>query len=251
MTAYTPELAIPEIDQAQNNKYITMNNALSFLGAAANKTLPSNTTGDWAITEAQFTRYMGFKSSGRSGSFNITLPDSVNISNAERIFVVWNADTTYTATVKAATSPGATVVLTPGQVGFLYRNGVNTYAFLIGTAGAAPASIYDIGVFVPGKPGAGAEVLRFKTPRAFTIAGNAAGSTGSVGTNPTSTAAFDIKKNGSSIGSISFNTSGVATFSTTAGASQSFAVNDILTIVAPGSQDATMADIGVVFLGSR
>lgn len=249
MTAYTPELATAEVDQTQNNKYLTMNDLVVKTQGAFNKLLASATTGNWNLSEAQFTQYNVFKPSGRAGAFLLTLPDAVNISNPERCFIVWNADTTYNCTVEALSTPGATVILTPGQVAVCYRNGVNVYSLISGSAGLSP--IYDIGFFIPSKPGAGAEVLRFKAVRAFSIAGNAAGSTGSVGVNPTSTAAFDIKKNGSSVGSISFSTGGVATFSTTAGAVVSFAINDILTIVAPGSQDATMADIGVVFLGTR
>lgn len=249
MTAYTPELATPEVDQTQGNKYITMNTLVALTQGASNKTLDSNTTGNLVLGEADFTRYFIYKARGRAGAYDITLPDAVNVSNPERVFIVWNADTTYVATVKAATTPGATVTLQPGQVALCYRNGVDTYSILSGTAGSS--LIYDIGFFVPGLPGAGAEVLRFKTPRAFTIVGNAAGSTGSTGVLPTGTAAFDIKKNGSSVGSISFSTLGVATFSTSAGAAVAFAVGDILTIIAPGSQDATMANIGVVFLGAR
>lgn len=248
MTAYTPELAIPEVDQTQPNKYITINNALSFMGAATNKKLESNTTGNWALTEAQFTRYMVFKALGRAGAFNITLPDAVNVSNTERFFVVWNNDSTYTATVKAATSPGAQVSLLPGQLAVCYRNGVDTYALILtDQAGRA----YDLGFFVPGLPADAGIVMEWKATRAWKLLGNALGSQCKVATNPTSTAVFTILKNGSSVGSISINTSGVATFSTTAGAAVSFAVGDILSVTAPTPQDVTLADVGIAFYGTR
>lgn len=248
MTSYSPELAIPQVAQSQNNKYLTLNNAVSFQGAATNKALVSNTTGNLALTEAQFTRYMVFKALGRAGAFNITLPDAVNVTNAERFFVVWNADTTYTATVKAATTPGAQVVLLPGQLAVCYRNGVDTYALVLtDQSGRA----YDLGFFVPGQPADGGYVMTWKATRAWKLLGNMAGSQCKVQTNPASTAVFDVQKNGSSVGSISINTSGVATFTTTAGAVESFAVGDVLAIVAPSPQDASLSDVGVALYGVR
>jgi hypothetical protein len=249
MTGFTPELATPEVDQTQNNKYLTMNNLVVMTQAAFNKTLLSATTGAWNLTEAQFTQYMTFKASGRAAAFDITLPDAVDVTNPERHFLVWNADTTYTATVKALTTPGTTVVLTPGQVALCYRNGVNVVAILgpLGVGGSGP---YDLGFFVPGLPTDAGIVLEVKAARAFSLADNFAGSTCKVATNPTSTAVFDVLKNGSSIGSISIATSGVATFNTTGGGA-SFAINDILSVTAPTPQDATLSDVGVLFLGTR
>lgn len=250
MVAYTPQLAVVEVDQTQNNKYLTINTALAALDGVLNKLLESNTTGHWALTETQFTTYGVFKALGRAAAFNITIPDATNISNRERVFIVWNADTTYTATVQTATAPGTTVALLPGQIAVLYQDDVDVVALLWVKQGSSP-TLYDIGFFISGAPTNSQMVLRFKAPRAFILPGNASGSKGTVGTNPTSTAAFDVLKNGSSIGSISVSTGGVFTFTTTSGNPVSFAVDDILAIVAPTSADATMADIGVVFVMTR
>lgn len=249
MTAYSPQLGIPQVAQTQNNKYITINDLGALAEGAANKSLPSNTTGHWALTEAQFTRYMMFKASGRAGAFNITLPDAVNVTNPERLFIVWNADTTYTATVKAATTPGAQVVLLPGLAAICYRNGVDVYAIMTGSAGVGGP--YDLGFFVPGLPADNGIVMEWKAVRAWRLAGDCVGSQAKVGTNPTATAVFALLKNGSSVGSISISTGGVATFATTASAAVSFAIGDILSVTAPTPQDATLADVGVAFLGTR
>lgn len=247
MTTYSPELAIPEIAQNQNNKYITHNDAIKFCGQAANRTLVSATTGALTLTEDQFTRNLIFKPSGRAAAFNVVVPDAVNISNAERFFIVWNADTTYDATVKAV-SAGTTVILHPGQVGFLYRNGVNVVALAVTDAGNG---IYDIGVFISGLPGDGSTILKYVFVRAATFVGNWVGSKYHNGTNPSGTIVFDVKKNGSSIGSISVTSGGVATFTSTAGAAQSFAIGDRLHVVAPTPQDGTLADVSITFLGAR
>jgi len=115
----------------------------------------------------------------------------------------------------------------------------------------ATAAPYDVAGGLPGMPGAGATVLIFTAVRAVAFPGNFSGSSGSVGTNPTSTAAYDVKKNGSSIGTISISTGGAFTFTTTSGTAKSLAAGDRLTVIAPGSQDATLADVSFTLAGTR
>ncbi len=115
----------------------------------------------------------------------------------------------------------------------------------------SPSAVYDLVCSLVGKPGAGATVLIFTADRAVNFAANLAGSTGSVGANPTSTAAYDIKKNGSTIGAVSISTGGAFTFTTTSGTAKSLASGDRLTIIAPGSQDATLSDVGFTLAGTR
>lgn len=110
---------------------------------------------------------------------------------------------------------------------------------------------YDVVCSLPGKPGASALVLLLTFTRAVTFAGNFAGSAGTVGTNPAATAVYTVNKNGSSIGTISISTGGVFTFSTTAGATESFASGDRMTITAPSSQDTTLADVAITLAGTR
>jgi len=76
------------------------------------------------------------------------------------------------------------------------------------------------------------------------FADDLAGSRASVGTNPASTFLIDVRKNGSSVGSISISTGGVATFTTTGG-SLSFAAGDLLSLIAPGTTDGTIARLRI------
>ena len=114
-----------------------------------------------------------------------------------------------------------------------------------------PSQPYDVVCSLVGKPSAGATVLLLTFTRAVTFAGNFSGSYGTVGTNPTATATYTVSKNGSSIGSAAISTSGVFTFTTTSGASQSFAAGDRLLITAPGTQDTTLSDVAMTFAGTR
>ena len=109
---------------------------------------------------------------------------------------------------------------------------------------------YDIGVYFPGQPEAGATLLQLVASRAFTLPADLTDSQGYAGTAPTAQADLDIRKNGASIGTITFAAaSSTATF---AFASEvAFAAGDRLTVLAPGSQDASLADISITFKGTR
>ncbi len=111
---------------------------------------------------------------------------------------------------------------------------------------------FDMGGFYPGIPTASAKVLRVPIARAVTFPANFAGSYFSASANATGTTVFDVQKNGSSIGSVSIAAGGTtATFTTTSGTSKAFAAGDVLSIIAPASADATLADPGFCFAGTR
>jgi hypothetical protein len=119
------------------------------------------------------------------------------------------------------------------------------------SAAVGSSKPYDCVVSLPGMPGAGAVVFLMTFTRAVTFAGNFSGSYGTVGTNPTGTATYTVKKNGSSTGTIVVSTGGTVTFTTSGGSSVSFAAGDRCTITAPGSQDATLADCAFTLAGTR
>lgn len=78
----------------------------------------------------------------------------------------------------------------------------------------------------------------------ITIADDFAGSNADVRTNPASTAVFSVAKNGTTVGTISISTSGVATFNTT-GTTVSLAAGDTLSITPPSPEDTALE--GVTF----
>ena len=119
--------------------------------------------------------------------------------------------------------------------------------------GTPPASQpFDVLAFYPGVPTASAKVCRVPIARAVTFAANFAGSYFTASANATGTTVFDVQKNGSSIGSVSIAAGGTtATFTTSGGTSKSFAAGDVLALIAPGTPDATLADVGFAFAGTR
>lgn len=86
---------------------------------------------------------------------------------------------------------------------------------------------------------------------AITFVGNLSGAAyGKVGTNPASTWSATIYKNGTSCGTVSISTSGVFTFTTTSGASVSFAAGDEMTVIAQSTTDTSLQNIAFSFSGS-
>ncbi len=108
-----------------------------------------------------------------------------------------------------------------------------------------------IGASLIGSPTVGQTVALLGLPIAGLFAANFSGSVGSVGTNPTATALYTVKKNGSTIGTISISTGGVLTFATSGGTTQSYAANDRLTIIAPSPVDAALSDVEFILKGTR
>ncbi len=103
--------------------------------------------------------------------------------------------------------------------------------------------------FLAGLPGAGAIILAFLPTVALTIPANLSGTRCKAGTNPTATATLSVQKNGAEVATIQVATDGTITLSTQAAIS--LTTSDELTVVAPGSQDATLADLRLTIHATR
>lgn len=107
---------------------------------------------------------------------------------------------------------------------------------------------YDIAAYSPGKATANQIILRFLPTRAFSFEVNVPGSQASAGTGATATSTFLIRKNGTQVGTVTFaagNTVGTVAVPT----QTSFTPGDVLTIVAPGTVDSTLADVSFTISG--
>lgn len=106
---------------------------------------------------------------------------------------------------------------------------------------------YDLATYVVDKPTANEVILRFRAARAFTIAADQTNAQFKAATAATASATFNIAKNGTSIGTAVFAAgSTVATINFAAAVS--FAIGDVLSITAPATADATLANIDVTLL---
>jgi non-canonical (house-cleaning) NTP pyrophosphatase len=113
----------------------------------------------------------------------------------------------------------------------------------------AAASAYDLVLNLSGKPTASAQVMTFATPRAFNLPAGLTNSVAKASSAATASSVFSIRKNGTQVGTATFAASGtVATFSMAS--LTSFAIGDILSIIAPASVDATLANLSITLVGT-
>lgn len=110
------------------------------------------------------------------------------------------------------------------------------------------SGIYDMLIAIEGKPGASEVLYKFVAPRALELPSSFSGSQFNADTAATSAATISITKNGAAFGTATVVAS--ATTAAFSSAGTTFAAGDILRVVAPATQDATLADFALVLKGS-
>jgi len=114
--------------------------------------------------------------------------------------------------------------------------------------GAIQGPAYVAGSF-SGSPAAAQIVERYIFATPVTFPSGLAGSYGTAGTTAAAAATFSIRHNGTAIGTMAF-AAGAATASFTMAAATTFIAGDVLTIVAPASPDATLANLAWTLTGT-
>lgn len=105
---------------------------------------------------------------------------------------------------------------------------------------------YDLSTQIVGVPDASAVALRFIAVRAFTL--SASGQRGTAGIAATAQADFLVAVNGVTKATLRFAALGT-TITVVGGTAATIAAGDIVTITAPASPDATLANIGFTLTG--
>ena len=134
-------------------------------------------------------------------------------------------------------------LLTVGQTG--KETSVNDALLLIDAAAGA----FDVSGFFIGLPAATQLIGRFVAVRAFTLPVSLTGSKGRVVVNATvADALFDIQKNGSSIGTMTFAVA-TATATFIFASPVTFAAGDYLDVFGPGTPNAALSTVAWTFKG--
>src|SRR5712691_1273641 len=100
-----------------------------------------------------------------------------------------------------------------------------------------------------GSPGVGQVIERYIFATSVTFPAGLAGSYGTAGTAATASATFAIAKNGSNVGTMAF-AAGATSATFAMATATSFAGGDVLTITAPATQDATLANLAWTLTGT-
>jgi len=234
-------LNLPQIAAAQAQKHQTSNDADDYLDIALTAVLSIDfTSGNYSLSSAEFREHMVFKATNNSVARDLTVPQ------VSRPFIVNNTGSATLSIKRGAT----TKTLLTLEVGTYYCDGSadGLVAVAVSTAAASPP--YDVGASYPGVPTASAVLMRYPFPRQVIFPASLTNSKGVAGTAATAQTDFDIKKNNSSVGTMRFAI-GATTATFIAASQQTYTAGDYITVVAPGSPDATLADIGFGLAGTR
>jgi hypothetical protein len=131
---------------------------------------------------------------------------------------------------------------TPAEGYSAYVEDEDVFVVWNGTAWVRQGN-YDIGFFAADVMTDAEIIARFVAVRAFTVPVSATGSQAKAETASTGDVSFELQKNGVAFGTVRFNASATGAF--TVASATSFAIGDVLKLVAPATADATLADVGI------
>jgi hypothetical protein len=236
----SPNLALTHVAAAQNQKEVTINDAVDALDRALTDTLALDlSTGAVTVTLAQLRSAMVLQpAAALSGPSTITLPQ------LRRVFAVANTDAVHALTVQRGT---ASVLLVPGESGILICDGAVNGLFRAGSG----APVYDFGMVANETPEAGAVMGKVVMSRALVIPAALAGSVAHAETPPDDAFVIAVTRNGTAIGSVTLNPDASVGLSTAGGAPIMIAPGDIIRFLAPAVADPSIAGISLTIAARR
>lgn len=269
MTTNTPILNLPQVAPNQNQKETTINSAFAILEAAMNDVLAvSLTSGNRTMTVDEFTKSFHLSFSGHTAARTVTIPATVR-------FMAMSNEGAFALTIHAAGSSGTdlniaagarVLVLSDGTDVIAITSGVSLLSDLSDVAGVLGAgggqllgydatgskwgpvdSPHDHDFYLVGAPTNAQVIYRHIFSRNSRLPSDFADSQVLADVAATAAAVFDVYKNATLVGTLTFAIAGTApTFTTNVGSGSTavtFAPGDRLKVVAPTTADATLADI--------
>lgn len=232
----SPNLALTHVAAAQNQKEVTVNDAIDGLDRAMTATLEVDCSagGTIPVPAADLRRHVRLVLEGSPGAgFTVELAD------VPRLLAVRNA--TDGAAMVTGTA-GLEAVEVPPRAGLMVYSGPDGVTGLSPTGGG----VYDFGAVAFAAPPPGAVIGKVVLPRAIVIPADFVGARGDVDTPPAADWVLDVTRNGLSIGTVTVATDGTLAFATAAGAAVPIAPGDVIRFIAdPRDSPAETAIAGV------
>jgi len=126
---------------------------------------------------------------------------------------------------------------------------VPAYTYTVTGSGKASVATTVSGSFT-GSMTANLVVQRYVFAGTVMFAAGLTGGQGTAGVAATATTTYNIRKNGANVGTMVFG-GGATTATFTMASATTFMAGDILTLVAPASPDATLANLAWTLVGSQ
>jgi len=239
----TTNLGMILMETGQLDKEVVLNDALGILDSVLAGTLTHNMTAnsDYTLNTATDEQYnLALKITDTSvyltANKNIILPDN------QQLHIAWNSmGNGYSLVFKTLSGTGVTIA--DGEKKLIFSDGTNIQ-FIAGLQTLEYP--VDIFYFEPGVTTNSQLVFVYPITRQTEFPVDLSGSQVIANTAATASTVFSLKKNGTQFATITFAASGtVATF--VAASSTTLSPGDYLTLVAPASADASLADIGFTF----
>lgn len=230
----TPNLAITHVAAAQNQKEVTINEALDALDNAANREVGiTYADADVTLTSDQARRNAVVRCTGSmTANRRLTLPAG------RRLLCVVNR-TTGGHSVEVGYAAGQRAWVPPQ--GSVWVQGDGTDVFPIGAA-------FELGFFVAGDPADDELVGAYVFSRRVVLTAGLPGARAHAEVAATAAITFALQRNGVGVGTVSFAASAsVGTFALSSDAV--FEPGDRLLLRAPSPPDATLADISITLRG--
>lgn len=243
----SPNLAVPHVAAAQNQKEVTINDATDALDLAMTATLELDCSGGGTVqvSQTQMQRHVRLRLIGAPAAAFI-----VALHATPRLCAIAN-DTGQTATVQITSGSGTSVDVAPDAQVLVHV--AATGVSLVGAPPVAPepevAEIYDFGMVAFEAPAASAVMGKVILPRDVTLPGDFVGAQGHVDTAPAAAFAISVSVNLVEVGTVTIGTDGAVAFATSGGAGVSVLAGSIVRFVAPAALDPSIAGIAITLAG--
>jgi len=236
----SPNLAIAHVAASQNQKEVTINDAIDALDRAMTDTLALDlSAGPLTLSATQLRAAMVLHPMGA-----LTGPASIVVPQIRRVFALLNTDAAFAITVERGASA---ILVQPGESALLICDGSPDGLFRVGPG----APVYDFGMVAGAAPGADEVLGKVVIPRPLLIPADLAGSVVHVDTAPDADFVIAMTRNASAVATITVHDDASATLATTGNAPVAIAAGDVVRFVAPATPDASISGISLTIAARR